>query len=333
MKSDEVVLENKGGGVKPDLFDLVKISEIARRALSHLVSASTPAIPPNYEKIFYNTALKMGESELVKQLMSTLPTGQAAAVMVEGLTSVITDINADFKRYRAGISQHGNQLDDKNDSIQKLVDPAVWQLLEKDFFELRNANKHMREQLEAAEARLESQEQQVVQLQRKTRCDPLTGVMNRMAMDEDLPDELERSKRYGGKFGIVMADIDHFKRINDTYGHAVGDEALKSFTRMLRNCLREVDIIYRYGGEEFVVLLPETDPPGVLMVAERLRRKVESQVLKHREDASRQFRFTASFGVAVNREGESSCHDIVERADHALYRAKSNGRNRVESEI
>ncbi|MDP2105858.1 MAG: GGDEF domain-containing protein, partial [Desulfobulbaceae bacterium] len=259
--------------------------------------------------------------------------GQAATVMVNGLTSMIIDFKEGIKRYRAGIDQHGGQLDDKNDVIQQLVGPVVWELLEKDLSELRNANNQMKVQLEEAESRLKSQEQQVSQLQRKTRCDPLTGVMNRFAMAEDLFDELARCKRYGRQFGLVMADIDHFKRINDSYGHAVGDEALKSFVRMLRSCLREVDVIYRYGGEEFVVLLPETDSPGTMLVAERLRRMVESQVMKHREDASLQVRFTASFGVAIFRGDEFSWEEIIQRADQALYRAKNNGRNRVESEM
>lgn len=333
MEKDTTKQSEAKGGANSEILNLAKISEIARRALTHLVSESKPAIPPNYEKVFYNTAIKMGESELVGHLMSLLPTGQAAVAMVEGLNSMITDINSDFKRYRAGIDQHSGQLDEKNDHIQKLVGPEVWKLLGQDLLELRNANNQMKEQLEAAENRLENQEQQVAQLQRKTRCDSLTGVMNRLAMEEDLPDELARSKRYGRSFGIVMADIDKFKRINDTYGHALGDEALKSFTKMLRSCLREVDIIYRYGGEEFVVLLPETEAQGSMIVAERLRKMVESQVLKHREDSSLQLRFTASFGVAVFREGDSSYMDIIKRADQALYRAKNNGRNRVESEI
>lgn len=333
MKSDKGIHSENDGGGTPDLMDLAKISEIARRALKLMVTIRMPAIPPNYEKVFYNTATSMGENELVTHLLSTLPTGQAAAVMVNGLNSMITDINSDLKRYRAGIDQHGGQLDDKNDVIQNLVGPAVWELLEKDFSSLRNANSQMKEELIKAETRLESQEQQVSQLQRKTRCDPLTGVMNRFAMDEDFPDELARSKRYGRKFGVIMTDIDHFKRINDTHGHSVGDEALKYFVKMLRQCLREVDVIYRYGGEEFVILLPETDPQGTMIVAERLRQMVASQVMKHREDPSRQVRLTASFGVAVFREEEVSAFALVERADQALYRAKKNGRNRVESEL
>jgi len=150
-------------------------------------------------------------------------------------------------------------------------------------------------------------------------------------MEEDLPGEFARNKRYNRTFSVVMADIDHFKNVNDTYGHSAGDEILKAFAGLMQKALREVDVIYRYGGEEFLVLLPETDAQGALLVAERIRKAVDSKVLKHRDDPNIKIRVTSSFGVSINNEKDLSHLDIIKRADKALYEAKNSGRNRVES--
>ncbi|MCK5231165.1 MAG: GGDEF domain-containing protein [Desulfobulbaceae bacterium] len=315
------------------LLNLEKVSGIARKALKCLISQNKPAIPPYYEKIFYNVAMEMGENKLITHLMSSVPTGQAATIMVEGVSTIITNLNRDIRQYQEGIDRHGGQLKDRHEDIKKLLDPAVWKLVEKNLIELRIANDKIKKRLIKAEDRLKSQELQVGKLQRKIRSDPLTGVMNRLAMEEDLSDELSRCKRYGRTFGIVMIDIDHFKKINDTHGHTIGDEALKAFAQTLRKCLREVDVIYRYGGEEFLVLLPETEGKNSLITAERLRKMIESQVFKYKNDPSLQLRLTASFGVSVFLKGDSDYLDIIKRADQALYMAKNNGRNRVENNI
>ena len=315
--------------IKPADFDLGTISEIARASLKHLVANSMPAIPPLYEKIFYNIANTKGETELVNRLMATLPTGQAASLLVEGVSSMITSLTTDMRRYRLGLDQHGGQMDAQCQNIKALVEPKVWKILKKDLNDLRTANEMMKSQLTAAEGRLESQEEQVSQLKRKSRSDPLTGVMNRLAMEEDLPDEFARAKRYKRVFTLVMADIDFFKKINDNYGHNIGDEALKSFAVILMKCVRDVDVIYRFGGEEFLLLLPETDTKGAIIATERIRERIESHVLTNKSISS--LKLTASFGLSSFREGDTKYLDILKRADKALYRAKEKGRNRVES--
>jgi len=324
-------LPKKEKSEERDILDLGRVSEIARTALKNLVTSQKPAVPPFYEKAFYHAASDMGEDEMIAHLLSSLPTGQAATIMVEGVSSMISNLNSDIRIYRQGLDQHGGQLKNKHDHIRSLVDMEVWKLLEKDFDELRGANQAMKKQLATAQQRLACQEQQVVTLQRKTRSDPLTGVMNRLAMEEDLPDEFARSNRYGRTFGLVMADIDFFKKVNDTYGHGIGDEALRAFAQIMRNCLRDVDVIYRYGGEEFVIVMPETDSSGAMAAAERLRSKVEGQVLKQKDNPDLQLRFTASFGVSGFLKGDRDYQEVLKRADMALYQAKDNGRNRVES--
>lgn len=322
--------ENHRSDTANGLFNLEQISEIARRALKDLISRGQPAIPPFYEKAFYNVAAARGETDLMNHLISFLPTGQAASLMVSEISSLINALNSNIHTYREGLVYHDSQIADKHSRIKALVAPEIWSMLEKDFLELRNANQRINNELMAAEEKLKNQEEQVLKLEQKIRSDPLTGVFNRQAMEEDLSSEFSRSKRYKKVFGIVMADIDHFKKVNDTYGHAVGDEVLKSFAKILKKCLREVDVIYRFGGEEFLILMPETHADPSLIAALRLQKKVESHVMKSIVDSSLKLQVTASFGVSVYKEDDESYQDIMQRADQALYMAKDSGRNRVE---
>lgn len=320
--------ENHATG-KAELLSITTVSEIARRALKHLISQDKPSIPPLYEKAFYKMALEMGENEMVNELISSQPAGQAVVAMVEGVSTVITNLNQDFQLYQTELVNHGTELEDNFKAIQNLVEPTTWHLLEKNLVSLCNSNGYMRKKLSMAENRLQLQEKQVAQLQKKSRSDALTGALNRLALDEDMINEYARGKRYKRTFGVIMTDIDFFKKVNDTYGHAMGDEVLKTFVAIIAKSLRDVDLLYRYGGEEFVLVLPETDLQGVEIVAERLRQRVAAQILTNRRDPAIQLRITASFGMTVFSQKDSSHQDILERADRALYQAKNSGRNRV----
>ena len=156
--------------------------------------------------------------------------------------------------------------------------------------------------------------------------DSLTGVSNRRHFVEAAEQELARSRRYGRPASLLMLDIDHFKSINDTHGHAVGDEALRTFTTACRSLLRENDLLGRTGGEEFAILLPETDIAGARMVAERIRRRTAELTLPAGTET---VRFTVSIGVACCAAGTRGVDAMLSSADEALYRAKAAGRNRV----
>ena len=304
---------------------LGKVSEIARNALKVLISENRPATPVNYEKAFYKKAMEMGETELIDHINSTLSVGQKATLMVEGVSSVILNLNEDLRNYRSGIDDYDGKIEKQQGLIQHTVPQDIWLIFEKHLSELQNANNQMRAQIEIAESRLQYQEQKVSQLRQENRRDPLTGAMNRLAMEEDLSNEFARNKRYNRGFSIVMADIDHFKSINDTHGHAVGDDVLKVFVQRLQKTLRDIDSVYRYGGEEFLVLLPETNAAAALLVAERLRKSIDSDAFKQRDDPSNTFRVTSSFGVSFSCTIDSSYMDIIKRADKALYKAKMGG--------
>jgi diguanylate cyclase (GGDEF)-like protein len=156
--------------------------------------------------------------------------------------------------------------------------------------------------------------------------DGLTGLHNRRWLQETLPRIVSRYRRDGKPLSVFMLDVDFFKRINDTYGHSVGDQVLRLVSATIQNTLRPLDLAARYGGEEFAVILPDTKGQGAAIAAERLRDAIEHQCLTL-EDA-RQVRLTVSIGV-TEAQGEKDASALIEEADAALYDAKHQGRNRV----
>jgi diguanylate cyclase (GGDEF)-like protein len=157
--------------------------------------------------------------------------------------------------------------------------------------------------------------------------DPLTGLYNRRHFRKLALLELSRAQRYKKNISLLMIDIDHFKRINDNYGHTTGDKGLKALSNLFADTLRDIDTMARYGGEEFVILLPETGKSAALMVAERLRRDVEEMII---ETDPASFTFTISIGISnLNIVNAVSIETLLDQADKALYASKQTGRNRV----
>jgi two-component system cell cycle response regulator len=159
--------------------------------------------------------------------------------------------------------------------------------------------------------------------------DALTDCMNRRGLLDHLEAELERVQRYGEALSLMMIDLDHFKKVNDSHGHLAGDEVLRQIGALLRGEVRAVDTVARYGGEEFVILLPETTQPGAVALAERIRERVAQRDFS--EDAS-MLSVTISVGVTTVSAGEvDDPEGVLGRVDAALYRAKRAGRNLVRS--
>ena len=161
--------------------------------------------------------------------------------------------------------------------------------------------------------------------------DPLTGTYNRGYMTERLPQEIKRARRYSRALSIILCDIDHFKKVNDTYGHLAGDRVLKDFARCIRHSIRQdVDWTARYGGEEFLIVLPETDVNGASVMAERLKSELSQRVT---ETQGKQISITASFGVTGfgpdTPDEMISPEAMISKADKYLYQAKREGRNRA----
>ena len=153
--------------------------------------------------------------------------------------------------------------------------------------------------------------------------DQLTGLYNRARLDELFETELRRARRYGSQFSILLLDIDHFKQINDQYGHLTGDDVLFSVADLLKKNIRDVDVLGRWGGEEFMLILPNTNQSEALTLAEKLRQLIQTHSFTPVKNV------TASFGVSSYIAGIDA-EELFKKADEALYRAKAKGRNRSE---
>lgn len=158
--------------------------------------------------------------------------------------------------------------------------------------------------------------------------DALTGLYNRRYLDEAYPRELQRARRTGSPLSVAFLDIDHFKRFNDEHGHEAGDEVLRALGKILRDFLRKSDIACRYGGEELLILMPDTEAGDVMPRMETLRQLIRSERLADKEGRALP-EVTVSIGVATWREGAADGEDLLSFADQALYRAKAEGRDRI----
>ena len=167
-----------------------------------------------------------------------------------------------------------------------------------------------------------------LELVRLAETDALTGLPNRRYFLETANLEVERVRRFGTVASLIMIDLDLFKAVNDTYGHAAGDEALRCLASIGRRSLRQIDMVARLGGEEFVVILPGTSEVGAVAAAEKLRRAISKTSVSA---GARQFNISASFGVAQVRADDRDVEACLARADTALYAAKQTGRNCVMS--
>ena len=166
----------------------------------------------------------------------------------------------------------------------------------------------------------------IAKLRQIADTDHLTGLMNRRAFLAAADDAMEFSNRYQRGMATLMIDIDHFKKINDSHGHAAGDGAIKRIAEVIGDCIRTTDKAARFGGEEFVVLLREVDQAAAQLLAERIRSAIESSPISY---GALTISATVSIGIAVIADADRDVQDMIERADQGLYLAKNTGRNRT----
>ena len=176
-------------------------------------------------------------------------------------------------------------------------------------------------------ARLQQARADKEQLEKLASFDSLTRVYNRQAIMGRLRETINRVRRYKESLSLIMLDIDHFKKVNDQYGHLVGDDVLEKVATLIRDNIRSTDMVGRYGGEEFLIILPQTDLYAARIVAERIRSIIE--MTKMKDFVGNTFSITVSQGISSCEPGDD-VYSLISRADEALYRAKENGRNRVE---
>ena len=255
------------------------------------------------------------------QLQTSLdhhPTEQELRIvsLMSSLHAVTTEVGAHVGQHSAEIDKITQSMNAEESTPDTIL--AAGKLL-------ISANQHLQSQLVEAKAEIDRQRAELGQSLRDSLTDPLTGISNRRAFDHGLRNEIAIHRRKSKPFSLVMIDVDHFKRLNDAHGHMVGDQVLKAFAKSLTSAFREKDLVNRYGGEEFAVILPQTGAAEAYGLAEQARAAIaDCRYL----GGDVELRVTASMGVAEFRSDDSD-ENLITRADKALYAAKKGGRNRV----
>lgn len=253
-------------------------------------------------------------SKIGDELKSALETVQNAVVQSE--------------RY----SEHLNSV--SSDASEKLLPDNLYNTiadLVKENQQMADATLELTAGLEKSREQMANLNQQLELLRRENLRDPLTGVANRRAFDLRLQNEVEASQTEGHPLSLCIVDIDHFKKVNDTFGHAVGDQVLKYFAKVLKASLKGRDMVARYGGEEFAIILPSTDIINAHNLMVRLKSDLAGIRLKVRNSDAKIGNVTASFGIASLKAGWTG-FELIEQADIQLYKAKNSGRNCVKAD-
>jgi len=310
--------------------------EVARIALKRLAERGLPPTPENYAQ-FYNAiaTIKSPESKNSTELQNAwqilVKLDDAVGDAQENLGDLVCALTAGGERMSGslGALQDAKQAhSDRRMSVEEAhsaLESLLTDLIDStssihstvssstdDLRSIRDAVKHIEEDLAFNRKMLEQ--------------DALTGALNRQGFDHVLATEVKRAQRHASKLAVVMFDLDDFKLINDRYGHLTGDQVLIHVTNLTKAVLRESDFLVRYGGEEFLVLLPETDVHGAQYVIDRLRTVAHRTPFLHK---NQRIDVNFSTGIAALKPEENG-RALVLRADEALYRAKHSGRGRVE---
>ena len=231
------------------------------------------------------------------------------------LHEVAAKVAADVGDHSSRVEEINEELSASKDRDTDAVVGAVAKLVE--------ANNVMQQRLASAEVKLQEQTRLVESVSAEARTDPLTGLANRRALDDALTARVTEFQESGRGFSVVMSDVDHFKRFNDRYGHAAGDEVLRRLAQVLRKNSRATDLAARYGGEEFCIVLPHEPLEDSIKHAERMRQAIAAAKIHFEATV---LSVTASFGVAQLAAGEAA-PAVIKRADEALYASKDSGRN------
>jgi diguanylate cyclase len=239
------------------------------------------------------------------------------------------EIAATTDNYQKKIDIYSRQISEAKDvgKLNKILEEVMKEtrIAQSEALRSRDAILAARKDVEDAEARIHNLEAKLEQMSELVREDQLTGSLNRRGLEDILEREMARADRRKSPLCIAMLDLDDFKKINDRYGHTAGDEALIHLVRVIKDTLRTMDVIARFGGEEFLIVLPDTNRDEAVQTVTRLQRELTKQIFMHNHT---RLLMTFSAGVALRGEGEDQA-TMIKRADTALYEAKKAGKNRV----
>jgi diguanylate cyclase len=332
-----------------------KSSEYLRLALKHMGRYGVPVDPINYA-VWYeyvsgrNRQLKEAIEAHLKDsndfteevnhcLYKNYIADEDRALMEkirDEVRRILAEVLTEFTDAGGEISKYGKALENYTGQLLETVDAEkikrIVSSLVSDTRTMGESSLLLRARLTETSNEIESLRMDLEKAKRQAKTDALTGLANRGAFETALAGEMDRSADSGKPLSLMFADIDHFKRINDTFGHLVGDKVLRTTAATLRSLTRGQDLVARYGGEEFVMILPDTPLEGAMTVAEKIRSEFEKKQWKRKDTGEPIGSITLSIGAALYRRGEAP-EALIERADTALYAAKESGRNRVTSEL
>ncbi len=249
------------------------------------------------------------------------------------IKNAISDVNNAITSAKKYATEYSGSLEKVNDELKQdkskdEINALVSGVLD-DTKNMLEYNDHLEDMLENSNRAMEDMRRDLELARKEALTDSLTGLANRKAFDHEISRLVALSNSNEPHiFSMIMLDIDHFKKFNDTFGHQVGDQVLKLVARTLKDSVKGRDITVRYGGEEFVILLPETDIKGGLKIAEILRQEIEKKEVINRVTGKNLAKITFSAGVSEYLKGED-VDSFIKRVDTALYKAKNSGRNRV----
>jgi diguanylate cyclase len=340
-------------GKNPYTEDQAQAAEYLRLAIALLSKHQIPLSPLNY-RLGYDSVSGRG-TELLKAVervdtSSEIPlterlwnihqclysdNNEALEKIRQELNNVITCMQGDIEQSGSKLSVYADRLSRFAANLNRSPSPqAIAEEVEMvidNTLATELSQRQLNSQLNQITSDMDSLRKELEQIRDESYKDFLTGIANRKAFDTALEDAIYSSRSDKSTFSILIADIDHFKQVNDNYGHLIGDKVLRFVASIFKKCLKGKDIVARFGGEEFAVILPNTDLTGAHAAAEQIRRSVSAGQIKDMNSERMLDRITVSIGIA--QFGSSDLHnDLLQRADQALYKAKTQGRNRVEIE-
>jgi diguanylate cyclase len=269
-----------------------------------------------------------------KRYLSEAPRDEAVRKISDQVQQSIAELVMTLSSVQQATSEYEGTLEDvskKIESAKTLEDlGSVISGIVQDTKKMMQRNQDLELRLTSSSSQVEDLKKSLDNVRKEALTDSLTGLANRKALDRQIYDWTEESKVSGAMLSLLMLDIDHFKRFNDTYGHQTGDQVLRLVARTLTDGVKGRDFVARFGGEEFVILLPKTKQSDAVRVAESLRKAVEDKEIVNKVSNKSLGRIRLSIGVAQYSADEST-GEFVERADAALYDAKKSGRNQVKA--
>ena len=303
--------------------------------MQRLKETGEPPTPENYERLYYQIS-GLDRPEKAPQPEQTSPEAgppvqlnpiclellQELRDMVQDVSDKTGHLANDLGEKNKGLSDNVNSLKDSRDKqeILRLLSTVVMQASG-----IQSTVESSHKELQETRYALINMQNELVETRQLLNEDALTGALNRRGLDQTLSREVARCQRNRSKLSLAMLDLDFFKRINDEYGHEAGDMMLVHFSTLIRSVLRKSDALVRYGGEEFTMVLPDTDSRGAMMVLGRLQQLMAKSPLQFE---SKQINATFSAGIAALGPDENG-HALLRRADEALFQSKKTGRNKI----